>query len=379
MLTFDKKELQWAQQVFEKLEHKMDDTVRRNAGIIPYRTENGRFENMAEKNICWWTNGFWEGLLWILYHQTGKELYCDAARAGEEMLDQAFAQYPRLHHDVGFLWQLSAGLDYKITGSQPARVRALLAASILMSRFNISGGYLRAWNDYPDEDTSGWAIIDTMMNLSILYWASEELGDPRFARIAQAHADKTMAHHLRPDGSAKHIVYYDPSTGEEVAEDGGQGYKAGSAWSRGQAWALYGFLISYKHTGKQEYLDACKRTANYFIASVYEDWLPRCDFRSPKEPVIYDASAGAIAACGLLELAGILEEDQASCYQRAALQLLQNMEQHFCNWDRDTDGILYYGSVNYKEEEGRNRYLIYSDFFFAQAVTQILGSTLEIW
>lgn len=379
MLTFDKKDQQWAQMVFEKLESKMDATVRRNAGIIPYRTEYGRFENMAEKNICWWTNGFWEGMLWILYHQTGKKLYCDAARSGEELLDQAFAQYPRLHHDVGFLWQLSAGLDYKITGSQPARVRALLAASVLMSRFNLTGGYLRAWNDYPEEDTSGWAIIDTMMNLSVLYWASEELGDSRFAKVAQAHADKTMVHHLRPDGSAKHIVYYDPSTGEELGEDGGQGYQAGSSWSRGQAWALYGFLISYQHTKKEAYLDASKRAANYFITSVYQDWLPRCDFRSPENPVIYDASAGAIAACGLLELAEALPKEEAGSYQNAALRLLQAMEQNFCNWDRETDGILYYGSINYKEEEGRNRYLIYSDFFFIQALTKILGSTLKIW
>ena len=379
MVTFDDKDVQWAGEVFQKLEEKMDETLGRSAKIIPYRTEAGRFENMAEKNICWWTNGFWEGLLWILYEQTGKKQYQAAARAGEEMLDQAFERYPKLHHDVGFLWQLSAGLDYKITGSQSARTRALFAASILMSRFQLAGGYLRAWNDYPGEDTSGWAIIDTMMNLSLLYWASEELKDSRFARIAMAHADKTMVHHLRPDGSVRHIVYYDPNTGRELGEDGGQGYQSGSSWSRGQAWALYGFLISYMHTGKTEYLDASKRVAHYFISGVCRDWLPRCDFRSPKEPVVYDSSAGAIAACGLLELSEQVPELEAALYQTAALKLLKTMESCFCDWDRNTDGILYFGSVNYKEEQGRNRYLIYSDFFFAQAVTKILGSKLKIW
>mgnify|MGYP000370488888 CR=1 FL=1 len=232
---------------------------------------------------------------------------------------------------------------------------------------------------YPDDDTSGWSIIDTMMNLSILYWASKELGDARFARVAQAHADKSLRHHLRPDGSSKHIVVYDPQTGEELAERAGQGYACGSAWSRGQAWALYGFAISYRHTGKQEYLDASKRTANFFIANVQEDWLPRCDFRSPEQPVIYDASAGAIAACGLLELAQMLPADEARGYKRAALHLLQKMEEHFCDWDPNSDGILHYGSVNYKEPEGRNRYLVYSDFFFTQAIVKILGSDLEIW
>ncbi len=379
MLVFDETNRQWADEVFQRIESKMEITVRRSTGIIPYRTENGRFENMAEKNICWWTNGFWEGLLWLLYDRTNKDLYRTAAEEGEEMLDGAFAQYSRLHHDVGFLWQLSAGLDYKITGNGQSRLRALYAATLLMSRFNLAGGYIRAWNDYPDENTSGWAIIDSMMNLSILYWASEELGDARFARVARAHANKTMEHHMRQDGSAKHIVIYDPESGEELGEDGGQGYSIGSSWSRGQAWALYGFLISYKHTGQREYLDISKRAANYFISNVWQDWLPRCDFRGPKEPVIYDASAGAIAACGLLELAKTLPREEGAVYQEAALCMLREMERHFCNWDPETDGILYYGSINYKEEEGRNRYLVYSDFFFTQAILTVLGSKLEIW
>lgn len=379
MLAFDENELQWAEDIFRKIDAKMEKTLPRTKCVIPYRVENGRFENMAEKNTCWWTNGFWEGLLWLLYSRTGKQAYREAAQQGEALLDGAFRNYPRLHHDVGFLWQLSAGLDYKLTGNNESRLRALFAASILMSRFNLGGGYIRAWNDYPNDDTSGWSIIDTMMNLSILYWASKELGDARFARVAQAHADKSLRHHLRPDGSSKHIVVYDPQTGEELAERAGQGYACGSAWSRGQAWALYGFAISYRHTGKQEYLDASKRTANFFIANVQEDWLPRCDFRSPEQPVIYDASAGAIAACGLLELAQMLPADEALCYKRAALHLLQKMEEHFCDWDPNSDGILHYGSVNYKEPEGRNRYLVYSDFFFTQAIVTILGSDLEIW
>lgn len=375
----DEKDREWARSVLEKVETKLDSVLPRARGVIPYRTENGRFENMAEKDIRWWTNGFWEGMLWMLYHHTGQEKYLNAARDGEQMLDAAFREYPRLHHDVGFLWQLAAGLDYKITGNEDARLRALMAASILMSRFNLTGGYIRAWNPYPNDDTSGWAIIDSMMNLSILYWASEEIGDPRFAKVAQAHADKTLEHHLRPDGSAKHIVVYDPQTGEEVGEPGGQGYGPGSSWSRGQAWAIYGFGISYRHTGDVRYLEASKRAAHYFIACVCDDWLPRCDFRSPEDPVVYDASAGLIAACGMLELACVVPAEEARVYQRAAIRLLRAIEDRFCNWAPEIDGIVYGGSVNYKEEEGRDRYLVYSDFFFVQALLMLLGSELEIW
>lgn len=379
MVSFSKAERVWAEEILKKIDAKTERMVLRSKGVIPYFTVNGRFENMAEKNICWWTNGFWEGMLWLMYKATDKTMYRTAAEEGESLLDGAFYQYLRLHHDVGFLWQLSAGLNYKITGNESSRLKALYAASLLMSRFNLAGEYIRAWNGSPDEDMSGWAIIDTMMNLSILYWASDEVGDPRFARVAMAHADKTMNHHIRGDGSAKHIVIYDPETGKELEEDGGQGYGVGSSWSRGQAWALYGFFISYRHTGKEAYLETSRRMADYFISNIQEDWLPRCDFRSPAEPVVYDASAGAIAACGLLELSESVPREEGSRYREAAMNLLREMEKHFCNWDPETDGILYYGSVNYEDEEGRNRYLIYSDFFFTQAITKMAGLNLEIW
>ena len=379
MLTFDENELQWAESIFRKIDAKMEKTLPRTKGVIPYRVENGKFENMVKKNICWWTNGFWEGLLWLLYSRTGKQAYREAAQQGETLLDGAFRNYPRLHHDVGFLWQLSAGLDYKLTGNSESRLRALFAASILMSRFNLDGGYIRAWNDYPDDDTSGCSIIHTFINFTFFFGQPNHGAAARWAGVARAHADKSLHHHLRPDGSSKHIVVYDPQTGEELAERAGQGYACGSAWSRGQAWALYGFVISYHHTDKQEYLDAYKRAANFFIASVQEDWLPRCDFRSPEQPVVYDASAGAIAACGLLELATLLPVEEGRCYKQAALHLLREMEAHFCDWNPDSDGILHYGSINYKEPEGRNRYLVYSDFFFTQAITKMLGSDLEIW
>ena len=97
MLTFDENELQWAEDIFRKIDAKMEKTLSRTQGVIPYRVENGRFENMAEKNICWWTNGFWEGLLWLLYSRTGKQAYREAAQQGEALLDGAFRNYPRLH------------------------------------------------------------------------------------------------------------------------------------------------------------------------------------------------------------------------------------------------------------------------------------------
>ena len=146
------------------------------------------------------------------------------------------------------MWHISSGLNYRLTGNKKSRIRTLLAANLLMGRYNVSGNYIRAWNEKEEGDTTGWAIIDCMMNLALLYWASEETEDARYRFVAMRHADKTLEHHLRPDGSCKHIVEYNPQTGELVNEFGGQGYSVGSSWSRGQGWGLYGFTISYEHT-----------------------------------------------------------------------------------------------------------------------------------
>ena len=159
---------------------------------------------------------------------------------------------------MGFMFLPTAVADYKLTGNARSRKTALHAANLLAGRFNPAGGFIRAWNQSEDKDTRGWAIIDSMLNISLLYWASEETKDPRFRKIAMMHADTTKAHFVRPDGSVKHIVEFDPETGEAVRSYGGQGYKEGSSWTRGQGWAVYGFVISYLHTGKQEYLDTAK-------------------------------------------------------------------------------------------------------------------------
>ena len=217
-----------------------------------------------------------------------------------------------------------------------------------------------------------------MMNLPLLYWASDELGDPRFTYIAEAHADTTIDTHIRPDGSVRHIVVHDHENGGMIDELYGQGYAMGSSWSRGQSWALYGFVLSYIHTGKEEYLNAAKRVAHYFISCVCDDYLPKCDFRSPKEPVIYDSTAGAIAACGLIEIAKAVPEFERSIYMDAAVNMLKALEEKFCNWDENYDSILQMGTSAYS---GQNHHLnlIYGDFYFVEAVLKLRGSNFLIW
>ena len=239
------KEQQWAKSTFEKLDQKLKKECERIGNKIPYIPENGHYEqDLGESDIAWWTNGFWGGLMWQMYHATGDEVYKEKAENVEKRLDQSLEEYEGLYHDVGFMWMHTAVADYRLTGGRHA-------ANLLAGRFNILGNFIRAWND----DKAGWMIIDCLMNLSLLYWASETDQDPRFTAIAKRHADKAMEVLLRKDGSANHIGILDPENGEVLEFPGGQGYGEGSSWSRGQSWALYGFAISYA-----PYIDGYGRT-----------------------------------------------------------------------------------------------------------------------
>lgn len=373
-----KEEAIWLEDTFHKIDEKLTLEVNRIGDKICYLSEDGAYQkDYAKENISWWTNGFFAGMLWQMYHATGKEVYVKKAKSIEKQLDLALEEFEGLYHDVGFMWMHTAVADYKLTKNKNSYVRGMHAATLLAGRFNILGNYIRAWN----EEKSGWMICDCMMNLSLLYWATNESKDPRFAAIAQKHAQKTMEVLLREDGSSNHIAILDPTTGELLETPAGQGYKEGSSWSRGQAWILYGFAISYAHTKDEQYLNVAKRSAHYFLANVaLNHYLPLCDFRAPKEPIYYDSSAGACAACGLLEIAKHVPEYEKQLYQKGALNILQAMEERFANWDMTKDGILGMGKVAYHDTADRKQdYIVYADYFFTEAVLRLLEKDFFIW
>ncbi len=379
----------WAEETFKKIDKKMSAVTIRSRDKVPDGVdENGMHVNHFPDQKDWWCNGFFGGLNWLLYHKTGNEEYRKTAERNEELMEETVAEKAfEIHHDVGFMWHLLSGANYRLTGNRASRARDFYMATTLMGRFVLcenSTGFIRAWNSKPDSPIVNWSIVDCLMNIPLLYWASEETKDDRYKRIAMAHADMAIRDHLRPDGSVVHIVEHDRVTGECVKTHGGQGYAEGSSWSRGCAWALYGFTLSYLHTKEVRYLDAAKQVANYFIANCCDDWLPRVDFRAPAEPVLYDATAGACAACGLLELAKVLPENEGGMYMNAAVNMLRAMGEKFCNFDPSNDHMLDFGTVRYPvdgdlKKAGVHISIIYGDFFYTEAVLKLLGDDFLIW
>lgn len=368
----------FAKQVSDKIKSKMIVVAERNRDKIPYTTVDGVFDDWTEKDICWWTNGFWGGMMWQLYSATKLPLYKEIAKENERKLDRNLMNYRGMDHDSGFKWLTTAVANYQLTGNKESFNRGMLAADNLAGRYNLAGEFIRAWNDNGDGSRAGWAIIDCMMNLPLLYWAYNETKDPRYYKIAVSHADTTMKNFVREDGSVKHIVEFDANTGEYIKSQGGQGYERGSSWTRGQAWAIYGFILSYKHTKKAEYLECAKKIANYFIANIPEDGLIPVDFRQPLDSNLKDSTAAAIAACGLLEIAKYLDEPEKKLYGDAVYKLLKTLDEKSCNWSKDCDNMLERCTAAYHDKKHEFS-IIYGDYFFIEAIWKLTNEELFIW
>lgn len=376
----------WLDTVIHKITDKMEWVSEKSKNKIPYTTINGEHDDRSDTNkesntndgLNWWTNGFWGGMMWLMYNETGRQKYADIAGLSEEKLDQCFRDYLGLHHDVGFMWLPTAVANYRMTKNSESRKRGLHAANLLAGRFNPAGKFIRAWDDFPDVDTRGWAIVDCMLNIPLLYWATNETKDPRFMQIAMMYADTVMDNFVRADGSLHHIVEFDPFKGGVVKTHGGQGYENGSSWTRGQTWALYGFVISYIHTGKMEYLNTAKRIAHYFMANIPENAIIPVDFRQPKDPAWEDSTAAAIAACGLIEIAKHVKLYEQDMYLNAALKLLKALDEKRCNWSKENDCILENCTAAYHSKEHHFN-IIYGDYFFMEAIFKLKGEDISIF
>lgn len=369
MIKISESDKKWVDEIWKKINGKLVKTAVEVRDFIPYTTVDGKYISEQSEGISWWTNGFYGGLMWLMYNATKNEEYRKTAERQEILLDDAMRLYDGLHHDVGFMWGLTSKANYILNGNKNSRVRALYAANMLAGRFNVKGRFIRAWNSQ-----QLYSIIDSMMNIPLLYWASRELQDERFRYIAEIHADMSMREHVRNDGSVVHIAVHAEDRDEVVETLAGQGYEVGSAWSRGQAWAVYGFILSYIHTRKKEYLETAQKVSDYFLKQAEKaNFKVVTDFNQPEEPKYYDNTAAVCAACGMIEIYKVTEQEK---YLNGAIKILKALEED-CIFDGSNQSILQNGMEAYYA--GKEMHIIYGDFFLAEAILKLKDSDFLIW
>ena len=307
-----------------------------------------------------WRSGFFPGVLWFLFEHTGDDRWRTDAERWTDNLEQQ--KTVTGNHDVGFQIMSSYGLGLRMTDNEAYTDVILTTANSLATRYDDTIGATRSW------DWGDWnfpVIVDNMMNLELLFWAAEHGGPQELYDIAVRHAETTMEYHVRDDGSTYHVVdFNDDGTVRQF--DTHQGFETESTWSRGQAWALYGFTMTYRFTEDDRFLETARSTADYFLENLPEDHVPYTDFEGPNpESMSRDASAAAIAASALLELNQYVEGDR---YREAAIDILESLTTEYLAEGTDLASIVQRASEWYG---GPERGLIYADYYLLEALVRL--------
>lgn len=321
-----------------------------------------------------WTTAFWTGQLWLTYQVSGDARWRELAqRHSASFTDRLRRGVDLQHHDLGFLYTLSSIADYRLTGSLAARATALAAASALMQRYLAAPGVLQAWGTLDDAEQRGRTIIDAMMNLPLLSFAAEQTGEPRFAEAALRHARQSARWLVRADGTTHHTYYFDPDLGAPRYGRTRQGASDDSCWARGQAWGIYGFALAFFHFDDPSFLDSARRLAEVFLARLPADRIAYWDLiysDGSLEP--RDASACAIAACGLFELARTerLAAHERIGYRQAGCELVDALAGR-CAAGSTSNALLLRGTHNKPKGLGIEEANLWGDYFYLEALVRV--------
>ena len=326
-----------------------------------------------------WTSGFFAGLLWYMYQSDRAPYMKPLAEKWTRGLEPA--KRITTTHDLGFMVFNSFGHGYLLTGDTAYRRVVVDAAKSLASRYNPKVGAIQSWNTYGGTDARrDWkfpVIVDNLMNLELLFRASE-WGDRRWKKFAERHAITSARVHVRSDGSTAHVALFDPVSGKLERTVTWQGYSDNSAWARGQAWAIHGLAMAYRYTGNKELLSTAQRAADWFIAHIPPDGVPYWDLRDPRIPSVErDASAGAIAASGLLDLSRHVSGSRADIYRDAALRILRTLATEYRSEDSGVSSLLTHSVGGKPQNTEVDVGLIYADYYFIEAILRSKGMFLE--
>jgi len=317
-----------------------------------------------------WTSGFFPGALWRCYARTGDVAWQSAAAFWTNGLEEQ--QYLTDHHDVGFMIFCSYGEGYGLTGLPDYRDVILTAAGSLAQRYNTTVGCVRASGDKDATTGDCRVIIDGMMNLELLLWASKHGGLPNWYDMAVSHAQRTADEFIRPDGSSYQEVFFDTATGVVLRQGTFNGYATDSTWSRGQAWGIHGFATLYRETGAAQFLTAACEMADYFIDHLPADHVPPWDFDAPGPDQERDSSAAAIAAAGLFELSTqVTDPLEHQHYWDAGCSMLKSLcTDAYLSNGVESEGTLLHGTYNKNFGQGVDASLIWGDYYLLQAVAR---------
>jgi unsaturated chondroitin disaccharide hydrolase len=330
-----------------------------------------------------WTTSFWPGLLWLAWESTGEEIFRTAAESRipdfRARLDQGIAVET---HDLGFLYTLACVAPWRLTGNRAARDAALKAADLLLSRYYEKAGIIQAWGNLNDPAQRGRIIIDCAMNLPLLYWAAGETENPHYREAAERHIKAANQYLIRENWSTYHTYYFDTETGSPLRGGTAQGYADDSCWSRGQAWGIYGNVLSFRYLRNPELLEKARFLARYFLNRLPGDLIAYWDLIFTQGPEERDSSAAAISACGLLELSRSLpvSDPERRPFENAALHIMASLARSYTTVSEPaSDGILLHGVYGKPQGNGVDECTAFGDYFYTEALVRICRPWKPYW
>ena len=318
-----------------------------------------------------WCSGFWPGILWYAYEASGDDkLKTEAEKFTSEL--EFLSKKPAYDHDLGFLMYCSYGNGFRLTHNPLYKKVIVDSADSLSTLFNPTVGTILSWPRMVEQ--MGWphnTIMDNMINLEMLFWASKNGGGKDMYDIAVSHAEKTMKYNFREDGTSYHVAVYDTLTGDFIKGVTHQGYSDNSMWARGQAWGIYGFTMCYRESGKKEFRDFAERIADVYLERLPEDYIPYWDFDAPDGEEFRDASASAIVASALLELSQYVSEKKAKEYVGAALKMLKSLSSEKYQSRKTNCAFLLHSVGHHPAGSEIDASIVYADYYYIEALLRL--------
>lgn len=357
--------------------HRTLNELRNQDGVIDYTMVPRNIPDSLDTWHCRkttkdeWCNGFWPGILWYAYEYTGNDSIKHEAEKFTEPL-KFLSETPAYDHDLGFLVFCSYGNAYRLTKNSEYKKVILDTADSLATLFNPNVGTILSWPRNVEMYGGHNTIMDNMINLEMLFWASKNGGDKKLYDIAVSHAEKTMKYHFREDATSYHVAVYDTISGDFLYGCTHQGYADSSMWARGQAWAIYGYTVVYRETRDKRFLDFAQKVTDVYLSRLPEDYVPYWDFDDPSIPnAPRDASAACVVASALLELSSYVADDKAEEYKNAAVKMLESLSSDAYQ-SRDAKPSFLLHSVGHKPVGSEiDASIIYADYYYIEALLRL--------